>query len=83
MFIKGILVEIENYRSKEREIHNLLVGQENYNSDFYCGANNTIDIKTIDGKAVIPCIEQFEPFLNSKGIFFEQLEVEILINDEL
>lgn len=82
MFIKGILVTVENYRSKEREIHNLLVGQENYNSDFYCGANG-IDIQTNNGKAVIPCVEIFEEFLNSKGIIFENLEVELMVNNEL
>lgn len=81
MFIKGILVEIADYRAKEREIHNLLVGQDGYNSDFYCGANGVIDIRTNDGKAVIPCVEQFEMFLNSKGIIFENLEVELIGNE--
>lgn len=80
MEFKGILVTVENYRSKEREIHNLLVGQDGYNSDFYCGSNG-IDIMTNDGKAVIPCIDFFEEFLKSKGIFFENLEVELMVND--
>lgn len=82
MFIKGILVTVENYRLEERKIHDLLVGQENYNSDFYCGANG-IDIKTNDGKAVIPCVDIFEKFLNSKGIIFDNLEVELMVNNEL
>lgn len=80
MIVKGKLVMVENYRLEERKIHALLVGQENYNSDFYCGANG-IDIQTIDGNAVIPCIELFDKFLNSKGIVFDNLNVELMVND--
>ena len=81
MFIKGILVETANYRAKEREIHALLVGQPNYNSEWYCGANDIIDIKTNDGRAIIPSNPIFEAFLNSKGIVFNDItfEPEIVI----
>lgn len=82
MFIKGKLVTVENYRVEERKIHDLLVDQENYNSDFYCGANG-IDIRTNDGKAIIPCVEIFEEFLKSKGIIFDNLEVELMVNNEI
>jgi len=82
MLIKGILVEIADYRTKEREIHSLLVGQPNYNSNWYCGANG-IDIQTKSGKAIIPCIDIFESFLNSKGVFFDNLDLSIIKQNDI
>lgn len=78
--IKGIAIAVADYRSKEREIHSLLVGQKGYNSDFYCGASG-IDIETIDGKAIIPYVDVFEQFLSSKGVVFENLKVELKENE--
>lgn len=72
----------EQSKIKEHEIHNLLVVQDGYNSEHYCGAYG-IDIKTIDGKSIIPCVEKFESFLNSKGVFFENLEVNLVTSTEV
>ena len=76
--MKGLIVEVSEYRNKEREIHKLLKGRKGYTSEFYCGANDRIDILTKDGRAIIPCVDYFEKYLNSKGIEFIKIDLSII-----
>jgi len=54
MEFRGLICNNDNdYRAKERLIHNHLVRFAGYTSDFYAGANGSADVYHTDGRPIL------------------------------
>lgn len=80
--MRGIILEnLEDFFSKEREIHNLLNSEfDYYNSEFYCGNGIKAHLYTNEDKPIIlePKNKDFLKFLNDNEIYFNDFDVEII-----
>lgn len=71
--------DLKDYRAKNKLAHNILKGNENYNSPYYAGE---VDIYSVNDKPLLIEIKQFSKELKKGGLNFQDLDKSIIKVEE-